>query len=67
MKLLWIPVLMVLTAAGFGYGRVYQYSQDKSYYSDAIEFQKEKDNASCKTEMGEAIRWLRQRQEQQGQ
>jgi hypothetical protein len=67
MKLLWIPVLMVVAAAGFGYGRTYQYGQDKNYYSDTVEFQKQKDNASCKTEMEQAIRWLKRQQEQQGQ
>jgi hypothetical protein len=67
MKLLWIPVLMVVAAAGFGYGRTYQYSQDKSYYSDAVEFQRIKDNAACKTEIEEAVRWLKQQQEQHGQ
>jgi hypothetical protein len=67
MKLLLVPILMIVSAVGFGYGRLYQFSEDKSYYSDAVEFQKTKDNASCKTELEEAVRWLKQQQEQRGQ
>lgn len=67
MKLLWIPVLLVVAAGGFGYGRTFQFGEDKSYYADAVEFQKAKDEVSCKTEMETAIRLLKQRQEQNGQ